>query len=70
VDVFGVAKASGYRNVAGVDCVDELAKKLKGLMSLDGPSLLEVKVLKGARADIGRPTTTPKENKVAFMGYI
>ena len=34
---------------------------------IDGPIFLEVKCAIGARADLGRPTTSPKENKEAFM---
>ncbi len=33
----------------------------------DGPSLLEVKICMGSRDDLGRPTSTPGENKRAFM---
>jgi len=29
-----------------------------------------VKVKKGARKDLGRPKSTPQENKAAFMKYI
>ena len=32
-----------------------------------GPIFLEVKCAIGARADLGRPTTSAKENKEAFM---
>ncbi len=34
---------------------------------IDGPIFLEVKCAIGARADLGRPTTSAKENKDAFM---
>ena len=37
---------------------------------MEGPVLLEVKVNKGARKDLGRPTTTPIENKEDFMKFI
>ena len=32
-----------------------------------GPALLEVRVASDAHTDAGRPTTTPAENKAAFM---
>ncbi len=35
-----------------------------------GPALIEVMVALGARANLGRPTTTAKENKQAFMVYL
>ena len=33
-------------------------------------SFLEVKCALGARDNLGRPTTTPAENKRAFMGLL
>jgi phosphonopyruvate decarboxylase len=40
------------------------------LKGLQGPVLLEVKVMKGNRKDLGRPTTTPIENKNALMEFL
>ena len=40
---------------------------LDGGACIDGPIFLEVKCAIGARADLGRPTTSAKENKEAFM---
>lgn len=37
---------------------------------MHGPILLEVKVRKGARKDLGRPTTTPLQNKDTFMLFL
>eukprot|EP00758_Cryptobia_borreli_P004602 Tbor_TRINITY_DN4479_c0_g3::TRINITY_DN4479_c0_g3_i1::g.7901::m.7901/K09459/E4.1.1.82; phosphonopyruvate decarboxylase len=39
-------------------------------MSSSGMKFLEVLVKKGNRADIGRPTTTPIQNKEAFMNFV
>jgi phosphonopyruvate decarboxylase len=36
----------------------------------DGPGLLEIRVRPGARKDLGRPTTTPIQNKDAFMEFL
>ena len=33
-------------------------------------ALIEIKVALGARADLGRPTTTAQENKEAFMKFL
>lgn len=35
-----------------------------------GPNLLVIKVNQGARKDLGRPTTTPIENKDTFMKFL
>ena len=40
------------------------------LPSTHFPLLLEVKVHKGNRADLGRPTTTPIQNKEALMNFL
>ena len=40
------------------------------MKKMDGPVLLEVKVSKGARKDLGRPARTPIENKEDFMGFL
>jgi phosphonopyruvate decarboxylase len=36
----------------------------------EGPVLLEVKVNKGARADLGRPKSTPLANRKALMSQL
>lgn len=33
-------------------------------------ALIEVKCALGARADLGRPTTTPQQNKAVFMAWL
>jgi hypothetical protein len=34
------------------------------------PQLLEIRVNKGARKNLGRPKTSPKENKSQFMNFL
>ena len=53
-----------------VDNADDLAEVLKDLTDNEAPLFLEVKVKKGARAELGRPTTTPQENKQALMDFL
>ena len=36
----------------------------------DGPILLQICVKKGNRKDLGRPTTTPVQNKELFMSFL
>lgn len=60
-----VASACGYRSVTSVDNIDALRAALQE--KTDGPRLIEVKVKRGARKDLGRPTTTPIQNKEALM---
>lgn len=49
---------------------DECSEEDKTGRADDGPIFLEVKCAIGARADLGRPTTSPKENKEAFVKAI
>lgn len=67
-----VAKAVGYSSVYSVSTIEELNSRLSVLSSQsnDGPVFLEVKVKKGNRKDLGRPTTTPIDNKQAFMNNL
>lgn len=67
IDVAGVARACGYPNVLKADSFDELDKALLDAKSADVLTLIEVKCAMGARDDLGRPTTTAMENKIAFM---
>jgi phosphonopyruvate decarboxylase len=70
INVPAVAKAVGYKSTFSVDSKETLQEVLPKLASLEGPILLEVKVKKGNRKDLGRPTTTPIENKEALMSFL
>lgn len=70
IDLAGIAHSCGYKFVRSVKDADALDKAMSELLCCEGPSLLEVKANKGARIELGRPTSTPKENKEALMHYI
>lgn len=72
VSLTGVAKACGYRVIRDEPVVDagDLVHAVTELNQTPGPCFLEVLVKKGNRADLGRPTTTPKQNKEAFMEFV
>lgn len=65
-----IALAAGYRAAVSVSTIEELQKELPRIKTARGPVMLEIKVKKGNRKDLGRPTTTPKENKEGFMGFL
>lgn len=67
IDVPAIAKACGYPNAVSVDSFDALDAALEKAVNTNALSLIEVKCAIGARADLGRPTTTALENKIAFM---
>ncbi len=70
VDLPEVAAACGYKTALSVDNADDLAEVLQDLADNEAPLFLEIKVKKGAREDLGRPTTTPVENKRALMDFL
>lgn len=70
IDIPAVAKAVGYREAFSVDTKEALEAVLKEVKATEGPVLLEVKVKKGNRKDLGRPTTTPIQNKEALMKFL
>lgn len=67
VDFTRIALACGYAKVFSVSSKQEFFGIFNEFQSSPGPVLLEIKVNKGARNDLGRPTSTPMENKNEFM---
>lgn len=65
-----VPAQSIYPNVVSVDTFEELDNALVEAKSTDELSFIEVKCSIGARDDLGRPTTTAKQNKDAFMAEL
>ena len=70
IDLPAVAKAVGYKATYSVDSKAELESVLAKVNSFESPALLEIKVKKGNRKDLGRPTTTPIQNKEALMTFL
>lgn len=70
IDLCGVAKSVGYKSVYSVGTMDALGAVLTTIRNEEGPILLEVCVKKGNRKDLGRPTTTPIQNKKALMVFL
>lgn len=70
IDMVAIAKACGYPYAVSVDTFEELDSELAKAKNADMLSLIEVKCSIGARADLGRPTTTALENKENFMEYL
>ena len=70
IDLAKIAEAVGYTRTISVSLESQLAPALETVKSIDGPVLLEIKVKKGNRKDLGRPTTTPIQNKEALMDFL
>ena len=69
IDVEAVAKAVGYADAISVDNQMSLMAAMNHVNNavIDGVSLINVNVRKGNRKDLGRPTTTPQQDKEALM---
>lgn len=70
VDLGAIAKACGYKTATRVDDEAALVAALPGLLAGDGPALLEVRVKKGARKDLGRPTQSTHDLTRDFSGQL
>ena len=70
INLPAIAMAVGYKATISIDNQNELKQYLSQLAKQEGPVLLEIKVKKGNRKDLGRPTTTPQENKNALMDFL
>ena len=70
IDLPAVAKAVGYSPIYSVNNKADLEAVLDKVKDSTGPVFLEIKVKKGNRKDLGRPTTTPIQNKEALMKFL
>lgn len=70
INLPAVAEAVGYKSVYSVDNKEDLEVVLNKMPRLEGPVFLEIKVKKGNRKNLGRPTTTPIQNKKALMQFL
>ena len=70
IDLVALAKACGYPYAASVQTYEELDRELAAAKERTALTLIEAKCGIGAREDLGRPTTTARENKENFMGYL
>lgn len=70
LDLPKIAEGCGYKTAISVCTREELDRVLPTLAALPAPLMLEIKVKTGSRDDLGRPTTTPAENKKALMSFL
>ncbi len=65
-----VAKVVGYEHIFRAETGGELDAALAAAKNCGGLTLVEVMCAVGARDDLGRPTTTPRQNRDALMNYL
>lgn len=70
IDIPAIAKAMGYKHVYNVDTKEGLQELIGEIKVQEGPIFLQACVKQGNRKDLGRPTTTPIQNKEALMAFL
>ena len=70
IDFCALAKAVGYKAAYSVKTLEQIDDIITEINDVEGPVLLQVCVKKGNRSDLGRPTTTPIQNKKALMEFL
>ena len=70
VDLIAMANACGYKKAVSIKSVDELRRFLLSSIDFKGPILIEIPVKKGYRDNLGRPKSSPIENKNVFMARL
>ena len=70
MDIVRIAEGCGYPNVFSVDTLEDLDVALAKAKNKNELSFIEIKSAIGARANLGRPTTTARENKEHFMNEL
>ena len=70
IDIISMARSCKYKVAYKVETKNELIEKISLLRSVEGPALLEIRVNKEYRKELGRPTISPKENKETFMKFL
>ena len=67
LNLASTARTCGYARTSTIDNGDDLDRELKNVKHFDGAAFIEIKCAVGARKNLGRPTTTPIDNKINFM---
>ena len=70
IDLPLVARACGYRYVDSADSLEKLNADLQHVKSNDELSFIEIKTALNINSKVGRPTTTPQDNKFSFMQFL
>eukprot|EP00746_Dinoflagellata_sp_MGD_P008794 gnl/MRDRNA2_/MRDRNA2_117645_c0_seq1.p1 gnl/MRDRNA2_/MRDRNA2_117645_c0~~gnl/MRDRNA2_/MRDRNA2_117645_c0_seq1.p1 ORF type:complete len:448 (-),score=74.47 gnl/MRDRNA2_/MRDRNA2_117645_c0_seq1:175-1479(-) len=74
VDFCTIARGCGYASVASATSAADIQKAFQEVSQTAttraGPAFIEVRVRTGTSDTLGRPKTTPEENKDAFIKYL
>ena len=70
IDMQKIATSMNYDHVIQIKNMDELKSNLSNFIDFKGSVFIEIKIKKGYRDNLIRPTTTPEENKQSLMDFL
>lgn len=70
VKLSAIVEAVGSSKMFMAETITELKTNINDFMQGAGPSFLEIKIRPGSRANLGRPTIKPVDNKKDFMTFL
>jgi len=70
IDLVKIAKACSYNKSFRAETKEQLDAALEKVKANQGPVFLEIRVRPGGRKELGRPKSTPQENKRQFMQFL
>jgi phosphonopyruvate decarboxylase len=72
IDFVGIAQACNYKRAVRCDSLEGFRSNLDEFLNADGdgPVAIEMRIAKGSRDDLGRPTSTPQDNRDEFMKFL
>lgn len=70
INFSGVAEAAGLKSFGTVQTITEISNVFPLIVKDNHTAFLEIKIKKGTRKDLGRPTSTPKQNKDLLKQFL
>ena len=70
IDFCKIAYACGYKFALCISTKKDIAKAINSAKQVEGPSFIEIQTLPDNKNNIGRPSSTPKENKEELVKFL
>jgi phosphonopyruvate decarboxylase len=70
IDFPKIADAMHIKNFGSIQTQQEIKDTLPEFINFPSIALLDIRIKKGARKDLGRPTSTPLQNKELFQTFL
>ncbi|MEO1563222.1 MAG: thiamine pyrophosphate-dependent enzyme, partial [Pseudomonadota bacterium] len=70
LDLAALARVAGYASATCLMSAADIGPAVRSVFGRRGAAFIEIMVSPGARSDLGRPKTSPTENKSKFMAKL